>query len=78
MASKMQKNNIVNLAMMITSEENKSGISIDQTILNGRSAAVSVRLLNGGRKSAAIKLDRSACVDLQEALAEILATDGDF
>ena len=63
--------------MVVTADE-KAGMSIDQTILNGKSATVSVRLLNGGRKSAAIKLDRAALTDLQEALTEILATDGDF
>jgi len=78
MALKRQKNNIVNLALMIVTADEKAGMSIDQTILNGKSAQVAVRLLNGGRKSAAIKLDRAALTDLQEALTEILATDGDF
>ena len=53
-------------------------MTIDQTILNGKSAAVSFRLVNGGRKSAAVKLDRQACTDLLEAVTEILATEGDF
>ena len=78
MALKRQKNNIVNLALMVVTADEKAGMSIDQTILNGKSATVSVRLLNGGRKSAAIKLDRPALEDLQEALTEILATEGDF
>ena len=78
MALKRQKNNIVNLALMVVTADEKAGMSIDQTILNGKSATVSVRLLNGGRKSAALKLDRAALTDLQEALTEILATDGDF
>ena len=78
MALKRQKNNIVNLALMVVTADEKAGMSIDQTILNGKSATVSVRLLNGGRKSAAIKLDRAALTDLQEALTESLATDGDF
>ena len=78
MALKRQKNNIVNLALMVVTADEKAGMSIVQTILNGKSATVSVRLLNGGRKSAAIKLDRAALTDLQEALTEILATDGDF
>ena len=78
MALKRQKNNIVNLALMVVTADEKAGMSIDQTILNGKSATVSVRLLNGGRKSAAIKLDRAALEDLQEALTEILATEGGF
>ena len=78
MALKRQKNNIVNLALMVVSADEKAGVSIDQTILNGKSAQVSVRLINGGRKSAAVKLDRAAIVDLQEALLEVLETEGDF
>ena len=78
MALKRQKSNIVNLGLAISNEDGKAGMTIDQTILNGKSATVSVRLINGGRKSAATKLDRQALTDLQEALTEILATDGDF
>ena len=78
MALKRQKSNIINVSMAVANEDEKAGMTIDQTILNGRSAVVSFRLVNGGRKSAAVKLDRQACVDLQEALAEILACDGDF
>ena len=78
MALKRSKSNIVNLGLVISNEDGKAGMTIDQTILNGKSAAVSFRLVNGGRKSAAVKLDRQACVDLLEAVTEILATEGDF
>ena len=78
MALRRQKNNIQNLNLIIANEDEKAGMTIDQTILNGKSAAVSFRLVNGGRKSAAVKLDRQACEDLLEAVTEILATDGDF
>ena len=78
MALKRNKSNIVNLGLVISNEDGKAGMTIDQTILNGKSAAVSFRLINGGRKSAAVKLDRAAIVDLQEALLEILDTEGDF
>lgn len=78
MALKRQKSNIINVSMAVVNEDEKAGMTIDQTILNGRSAVVSFRLVNGGRKSAAVKLDRQACTDLQEALTEILAIDGDF
>ena len=64
--------------MTVLNEDEKAGMTIDQTVLNGKSAVVSFRLLNGGRKSAAVKLDRQACEDLREAIAEILATEGDF
>ena len=78
MALRRQKSNIINVAMTVLNEDEKAGMTIDQTVLNGKSAVVSFRLLNGGRKSAAVKLDRQACEDLQEAIAEILATEGDF
>ena len=78
MALRRQKNNIINLALVIANADEKAGMTIDQTILNGKSAAVSFRLVNGGRKSASVKLDRAACQDLLEAVTEILASDGDF
>ena len=78
MALRRQKNNIINLALVIANADEKAGMTIDQTIVNGQSAAVAFRLVNGGRKSAAVKLDRQACEDLQEALVEILATEGEF
>ena len=78
MALKRQKSNIVNIGFTVLTEDEKSGMSVDQTVLNGKSAVVSFRLLNGGRKSAAVKLDRAAIEDLREAIAEILATEGDF
>ena len=78
MALKRQKSNIVNISMAIANEDQKAGMTIDQTVLNGRSAVVSFRLVNGGRKSAAVKLDRQACVDLLEAVSEILETEGEF
>ena len=75
MALKRQKSNIVNLGLAISNEDGKAGMTIDQTILNGKSAVVSFRLINGAKKSGAVKLDRQACVDLAEALQEILATE---
>ena len=78
MALRRQKNNIINLALAVFNEDEKAGMTIDQTILNGKSAAVSFRLVNGGRKSAAVRLDRAAVTDLAEALTEILATEGEF
>ena len=78
MALRRQKNNIINLALVIANADEKAGMTIDQTILNGKSAGVSFRLVNGGRKSAAVTLDRAACEDLLEAVTEILTTEGDF
>ena len=78
MALKRNKNNIINLALAVSNEDGKAGMTIDQTIVNGRSATVAFRLINGAKKSGAVKLDRQACVDLVEALQEVLATDGEF
>jgi len=78
MALKRQKSNIVNLGLAISNEDGKAGMTVDQTIINGKSAVVSFRLINGAKKSGAVKLDRQACVDLVEALQEVLATDGEF
>lgn len=78
MALKMNKSNIVNLALVVSNEDGKAGMTIDQTILNGKSACVAFRLINGAKKSGAINLDRQACEDLAEALREVLAIDGEF
>ena len=73
--------NIQNLGFTImnTVEENSkqkaAGIVIDQTLVNGESQGVSVRLINGKQRSAAVKLDRAALTDLQEALEEVLAKE---
>ena len=75
MALKRNKSNIVNLNLIVANEDGKAGMTIDQTILNGKSATVSFRLINGAKKSGAVKLDRAACEDLMEALTEILATE---
>ncbi len=75
MALKRNKSNIVNLGLVISNEDGKAGMTIDQTILNGKSAVVSFRLINCSKKSCAVKLDRQSCEDLLEALTEILATE---
>ena len=49
MALKRNKSNIVNLALAISNEDGKAGMTIDQTILNGKSAAVQFRLINGAK-----------------------------
>ena len=60
------------------SKQKAAGIVLDQTLVNGESQGVSVLLINGKQRSAAVKLDRSAIADLQEALTEILSVEGDF
>jgi len=72
MALRRQQSNIINLAFSITTEDGKSGVQLSQAVVNGVSAGVGLRTVNGARKSAEIKLDRDALVDLQTALSEIL------
>ena len=57
MALSRSKNNIVNLQFGIMNEDQKQGVDVSQAIINGRCAAVSLRAINGGRKSAAVKLE---------------------
>ena len=57
------------------SKQKPAGIVIDQTLVNGESQGVSVRLINGKQRSAAVKLDRAALGDLQVALNEVLAIE---
>ena len=52
-----------------------AGVMIDQTLVNGRSEGVSVRLINGTKKSAAVKLDKQALADLLTAVNEVLASE---
>ncbi|MEC9127658.1 MAG: hypothetical protein VX840_12050 [Pseudomonadota bacterium] len=72
--------NIQNLGFTIMnapSEDKKvraGGIILDQTIVNNQSEGVSVRLINGTKKTAAVKLDRAALSDLLVAVQEVLAT----
>ena len=73
MAIKRVQSNIINLAFTVTSEDGKSGVQINQAIVNGVSAGVQLRTLNGARKSAQISLDTSALADLRDALTEVLA-----
>ena len=73
--------NIQNLGFTIMNEteegskQKSAGIVIDQTLVNGESQGVSVRLINGKQRSAAVKLDRAALGDLQVALNEVLAIE---
>ena len=53
------------------------GVMIDQTLVNGRSEGVSVRLINGTKKTAAVKLDKQALTDLLTAVNEVLASEED-
>ena len=53
----------------------KQGLEVAHAVVNGQSAGVSIRTINGGQKSAAVNLDATALKDLQDAVLEILAID---
>ena len=52
-----------------------AGVMIDQTLVNGQSEGVSIRLINGSKKTAAVKLDKQALNDLLTAVNEVLASE---
>ena len=53
----------------------RQGLELAHAVVNGQSAGISIRTINGGQKSAAVKLDTTALVDLQAAVLEILKTN---
>lgn len=73
MAMKRTQSNIVNLGFSIVTEDGKAGVEVTQAIVNGVSAGVGLRTINGARKSAQIALDTGALSDLKAAIEEILA-----
>ena len=52
----------------------KQGLEINQAVVNGASAGVTVRTINGAQRSAAINLDQEALRDLLTAVNEVLAS----
>jgi len=72
MAISRHTSNIINLGFVCMSEDDKAGVEINQSIVNGCSAGVSVRTINGARKSASIRLDDQAARDLHACLSEML------
>jgi hypothetical protein len=73
--------NIQNLGFTIMnapsndSKVRAAGIVIDQTLVNGVSEGVAIRLVNGTKKTAAVKLDKEALKDLLIAVQEVLAVE---
>lgn len=64
--------------MNAPSEDKKvraAGVMIDQTLVNGQSEGVAIRLISGAKKTAAVKLDKAALTDLLQAVREVLATE---
>ena len=80
---KRVQSNIVNLGFHITNaaaDDSKGrklktqGVEINQAVVNGQSAGVTFRTINGAQKSASITLDLEALKDLHTAVSEVLAT----
>ena len=53
----------------------KQGLEVNQAVVNGTSAVVTFRTINGAQKSAAINLDKEALTDLLTALNEVLSAE---
>ena len=77
MSLKRNRSNIINLNLVVSSEDGKAGMCIDQTVINGKCAKVQFRVVNGAKRSSAVTLDHDAIRDLAEALQEVLATSDD-
>jgi hypothetical protein len=56
-----------------TKKVKTQGVEITHAKVNGTSAGVTFRTINGGQKSASVSLDLDALTDLQIAVGEILA-----
>ena len=78
---KRVQSNIVNIGFTILnqpSEDSKGrklktqGLELNQAVVNGNSAGVTLRTINGGQKSAAINMDQETVRDLLTALNEVL------
>jgi hypothetical protein len=81
---KRTQSNIVNTAFTIhnqASEDSRGrtvktqGVELTHATVNGVSAGVGFRTINGGQKSANIALDTKALTDLLEAVNEILTEE---
>lgn len=58
-----------------TKQTKSQGLEINQAVVNGSNAGVTLRTINGGQKSATIKLDEVALNDLLTAINEVLAVN---
>jgi len=72
MAMRRTQSNIINLAFDISNEDGKAGVQLTNAIVNGVSAGIGLRTVNGARKSAQISMDVAALTDLRDAIVEIL------
>ena len=85
---KRTQSNIVNVGFTIMNQAQEvkdgqgrarkvkaQGLEINQAVVNGSNAGVTFRTINGGQKSATIKLDTEALTDLLTAINEVLDTN---
>ena len=87
---KRVQSNIVNIGFTIMNQDqevkdgkgntkktkrSRQGVEVNQAVVNGSSAGVTFRTINGGQKSAAINLDKEALTDLLTAINEVLSTE---
>ena len=54
-------------------KQSKQGVELNQAVVNGSSAGVKFRTINGAQRSAAINMDTEALTDLLAAVEEILS-----
>ena len=79
------QSNIVNIGFTIMNQQQEvkdgqgrtkkpkaQGVELTQAVVNGKSAGVTLRTINGAQKSAAINLDKEALQDLHTALSEVI------
>ena len=80
------QSNIINVGFQIlnaAAEDSKGrkiktqGVEINQAVVNGVSAGVTFRTINGAQKSASINLDAQSLRDLHTAVGEVLATEAE-
>ena len=84
------QSNIVNLGFTIMNQkqevkngqgitkqtkQSKQGVELNQAVVNGKSAGVTLRTINGAQRSAAIHLDTEALTDLLTAVQEVLTVN---
>ena len=87
---KRVQSNIVNIGFTIMNQQqevkdgkgvtkktrqSKQGVEVNQAVVNGVSAGVTLRTINGAQRSAAINLDKEALSDLLTALDEVLSSE---
>ena len=71
----MNEAQVVKAGQGRTKKVKAQGLEINQAVVNGANAGVTLRTINGGQKSATIKLDTEALNDLLEAVTEVLAVN---